>query len=131
MPDARFHPGRDVPTTGRVTGVLGAGTSGVDGAHRVAVHRGVVESGQREVGTHVLGEQQALGVEQSQVDRIERADAVEHDREVLVDRAQASVVRHAVIPPSVSMPLLHMIPQLGETRSRMRSRTSVARRSTS
>ena len=94
MPERVLAPAAMSPTTCSVTGSSAPASRGVDGAHGVAVHRGVVEAGQREVGADVLGQQQPLGVEQGQLDRVDRADAVEHDGEVLVDRAQSVITGH-------------------------------------
>ena len=92
MPERDFAPAATSPTTGSVAGSSARRVLGVDRAHGVAVHGGVVEAGQRDRRVDALGQQQPLRVEQGQLDRIDRPDAVEHRREVFVDGAQAVVV---------------------------------------
>jgi len=53
--------GRDLPDDRKHDRFLGR-LLHVDAPHRVAVHRGLVESGQRALGDHVLGAQQTLGL---------------------------------------------------------------------
>ena len=95
MPEPTALPAATSPTTGSVTGVVRGWRLGVDGAHRVAVHRGVVEAGQRDVGDDLLGQQQALGVEQRQLDRIDRADRLQYPGQLLGDRTQRGRLRPA------------------------------------
>ena len=97
---ARVRTGGDVAHDGQRRRVVRAGVPGVDGAHGVAVHGRVVETGQGHGGQDVLGQQQTLRVEQGQLDRVDRADAVEHGLQVLVDRAQlgSSATRVSPLP---------------------------------
>ena len=84
---ARLRAGRDVADDRQDDRLVRGGVLGVDGAHGVAVHRRVVEAGQRDLARDGLGEQQPLGIEQGQLDRVDRADAREHGLEMFVDRA--------------------------------------------
>ncbi len=91
--DTRVAPawtGGDVADDRQVHRVsLATAVGDVGDPHGVAVHRGVVEGRQVDVGRHVLGEDAAVGVEQLQVERRERLDAVEDVGQVLRRRSSA------------------------------------------
>ena len=62
-----------------------AGRRDIGHPHGVAVHRGVVERRQVDLGGHGLGEHAAVRVEQLEVERRDRLDAGEDVGQVLVD----------------------------------------------
>ena len=77
--------GRDVLGDRQHHRVFGCGVRRVRGAHRVSVHRGVVENRQRQLRDHVVGQHQPLGLCQRDRDRRAGTDHLRYDTLMLFD----------------------------------------------
>ena len=90
---SRAHPrhragaGDDVTDHRQHDRAVFAGGADVDRAHRVPVDGGVVETRQRSGRADVLGQGQALRVEDGQLDRVDGVDARQHLGQVVVQAA--------------------------------------------
>ena len=71
--------------TGSTTGCSACGRRDVLGAHRVAVHRRVVENRQRQLRDYIVGQHQPLGLAQRDRERRAGADHLGYDALMFID----------------------------------------------